>query len=88
MEEDGDTIEEILEDDFSIFTDTIQNAGLFTVAGRENKAKAEDCIRWQVLAAAKKAGYDCVLIEDFTDGDDHETYIALNSEIIKKVTDA
>jgi len=42
--------------------------------------------RVEYLEAAKGAGYDCVLIEDFTDGDEHDAYIALSPEIIKKVT--
>jgi hypothetical protein len=88
VEDEGSApIDEILEDDFSIFTETVREAGLFTVSGREDTDNPKSFVRWHMLSAAKKAGYDCVLIEDYTDGDTHDTYIALNSEIIQKVTD-
>lgn len=87
LEEDNNApISEIIEDDFSIFTELVQEAGaMIDDYDKSDISKPENFIRWRMLDAAKKAGYDCVLIEDYTEGGEHETYIALNSKIIKKV---
>ena len=67
-ETDCKDIAELIKDEFSYFTDHIEYIG----------------DREELLNAAKNAGYDCVFIDDYTDGDHHETYIALNNSIITK----
>lgn len=89
VEEEGDDeITEIINEDFGVFIDVVQEAGLMIDDHDDfDLENPENFVRWHMLNAAKNVGYDCVLIEDYTNGDVHETYIILNDDVITKLTD-
>lgn len=65
--------------------DAIESVGISVIQDAGLNDEDGNCIRLLILKAIYRAGYDCVIIEDYTDGDAHDTYIALNTTIIKKL---
>lgn len=70
------TVEELLEDEFEACLSCLSNSSV--------NIEFDICLRDELLKKLKKAGYDCVKLEDYTDGDEHNAYIVFNNETFKK----
>ena len=67
-------IDEIIEDESSVAWEIMQNSDIKTDNG--------EFLREIFVKRTETLGYDMIIISDYTDGDDHESYIVLDADII------
>jgi len=82
-EEAGEEMEDILEDDEYV-SDSLLS--FFSDCGMcfEDENGNDEYVREYILAELKKE-YDCVILEDYTDGDYHKAYIVFSNEGIEYI---
>lgn len=66
---------EIIENENNLCFSLLQDSSL--------KIDKNNYLREVLVKRAKESGYDSILINDYTDGDEHEAYIVLNLNVIK-----
>lgn len=65
------TVDELIEDEFEACLTALSDSSLNLEKGK--------CLRDELLKTIEKAGYDAVLIQDYTDGDEHNAYVIFDN---------
>lgn len=65
------TINELLEDEFEACLSVLSDSSVNLENGK--------CLRDEILKALEKTGYDAVLLNDYTDGDEHAAYVIFDN---------